>query len=540
MTSVRTVRDATYDVLRDTGMTTLFANPGSTEVPFLATLPDDFSFVLSLHEGSVVGLATGFAIAAGNPAAVLLHTTAGLGNAVGAIATARVNRAPMVIIVGQQDRRHLALHPFLAGKLEGLAGEYPLEVIAPVRGADVPAAIRRAHHVAAQGSGPVIVIVPMSDWLEPEEIHIRAAALRVVRESRMVPKEVDQIAEALAAARKPVLVVGAGADTEAGWAAVVKLAEHLNARVWIEPFGARAPFPQTHSLYSGQLPADRPRVVKALDGADVVVVVGTAALRQYPWVDGPLFPPSARVMVVTEDEDEANRSFADLGVIADVPAAVSAILAALPTTPQRSDSVQIASVAEPHRLDLPEPGEQMRAAHVFELLAQYLPHDTVIIEESPSSRPALQALLPARQPLSFLSAAMGGLGFAMPAAIGLKMANPGRPVLAVVGDGSSMYSIQSLWSAAEQSVGVVFVVLSNGGYAIMDRLAEQQGGSPAWPPFPEVSVSALALGFGVDAERIEDYESLRERLSGICPGLAGRSTPLLLEVVVRADPTFAP
>src|SRR5438045_7584902 len=160
----RTVREATFDVFRRRGLTTLFCNPGSTEVPFLTGLPDDLRFVLALHEGSVVGLATGYAIGRGEPALALLHTTAGLGNAVGAIATARVNRAPVVVVVGQQDRRHLAYEPFLAGRLAGLAGEYPVRVEQPLLAADVPAALERSFHAAETARGPAIVIVPMDDW----------------------------------------------------------------------------------------------------------------------------------------------------------------------------------------------------------------------------------------------------------------------------------------------------------------------------------------------------------------------------------------
>ena len=161
-----TVRDACFDVMRAEGMTTIFSNPGSTEIPFLTDLPGEFRFVLGLHEGSVVGIASGYALGTAQPAFVLLHTTAGLGNAVSAIATARVNHAPMVIVVGQQDRRHLALEPFLAGRLGGLAGEYPLDVLTPVIAADVPSALRRATHTAREDNGPVIVIVPMDDWDE--------------------------------------------------------------------------------------------------------------------------------------------------------------------------------------------------------------------------------------------------------------------------------------------------------------------------------------------------------------------------------------
>ena len=185
----RTVRDQTFDLLRRRGLTTLFANPGSTEVAFLTGLPDDFTFVLGLHEGSVVGMATGYAIGRREPSLVLLHTTAGLGNAVSALATARVNRAPLVVLVGQQDRRHLSYEPFLAGKLAGLAGEYPVKVEQPVRAQDVPGAIERAYHAAATWRGPALVIVPMDDWDEPadEEREPAAATGTVHRAAAAAP-----------------------------------------------------------------------------------------------------------------------------------------------------------------------------------------------------------------------------------------------------------------------------------------------------------------------------------------------------------------
>ncbi len=178
----QSVRDATFDVFREYGLTTLFANPGSTEISFLTDLPTDLRFVLGLHESSVVGMATGWAIGRGKPALAILHTTPGLGNAVSAIATARVNRAPLVVVVGQQDRRHIATEPFLAGRLHGLAGDYPVWVDQPVRAQDVPGAIARAHHEAATGRGPAVVIVPMDDWsAEASDPGERAAARRVVR-----------------------------------------------------------------------------------------------------------------------------------------------------------------------------------------------------------------------------------------------------------------------------------------------------------------------------------------------------------------------
>ena len=209
-----TVREATFDVFRRRGLTTMFANPGSTEVPFLAGLPDDLRFVLGLHEGTVVAMASGYAIGRGEPALVLLHTTAGLGTAVSGLATARVNRAPLVVIVGQQDRRHLAYEPFLAGRLTGLAGEYPVSVEQPAHAPDVPAAIERAYHSAATRRGPALVIVPMGDWeeLADEEREPAAAYGQVLRAGAAAPEAVDALVDFLAGSRSPAIVAGAGAD----------------------------------------------------------------------------------------------------------------------------------------------------------------------------------------------------------------------------------------------------------------------------------------------------------------------------------------
>ncbi|MCC3267035.1 thiamine pyrophosphate-dependent enzyme [Arthrobacter gengyunqii] len=539
---MRTVREETFDVMRLRGLTTLFSNPGSTEVPFLIDLPDDFDFILALHEGSVVGMATGYALATGRCGFALLHTTAGLGNAVGAIATARANRAPLVVMVGQQDRRHLALEPFLTGQLEGLAGNYPLEVLAPAQAADVPSAVSRAALKAEQGSGPVLVIVPMGDWDEPADPDAAAASRRVVVAPPGLPAAAEEVAALLAGAANPAILAGAGNDTDAGWAALTALAEALQAPVWIEPFGSRAGFPQTHPLYQGQLPADRVRVRAALEGHDVLLVAGTAAIRQYPYNEGPLVPEGTRMVVLTADPAEANRSPAELSLVGD-PAVLAAgicelLRSRLVGRPQRRASPVSPEAA--FRLERPQEGVALRAAHVFELLARYLPRDAVLVEEAPSSRPALQAMVPARAPLGFVSAAMGGLGFALPAAIGLKMGLPDRTVVAVVGDGSSLYAIQSLWTAAERGVPVVFIVLANGSYAVMDRLADKRGGKAPWPGFPQISVATLAEGLGVQARRVTDFSALEAELAVLAAPAAATGEPLLLEVTVAPEEVFAP
>jgi benzoylformate decarboxylase len=182
----------------------------------------------------------------------------------------------------------------------------------------------------------------------------------------------------------------------------------------------------------------------------------------------------------------------------------------------------------------------MRPGHVFEALAARLPADVVLLEEAPSSRPELHARLPARAPLGFVSAAMGGLGFALPAAAGLRMALPDRPVLAIVGDGSALYQIQALWTAARYQAGFLAIVLANGGYAIMDRLAERFGGEPPWPGFAEISVDGLAAALGCPALRIADHAKLLQVLDEVVPTLATRVEPLVLVVDVEVDATFEP
>jgi len=528
-TPAPTVREATFDVLRTLGLTRIFSNPGSTEVSFLAGLPDDLEFVLGLHEGSVVGMATGYALGRGAPAFALLHTTAGLGNAVSALATARVNRAPLVVMVGQQDRRQLAQEPFLAGRLHGLAGEYPVSVDQPVRAQDVPGALVRAYHAAATALGPALVIVPMDDWHAPApEAHEVVGPERLLRAGAAAPEAVEELAAWLDDARSPAFVVGAGADTREGWDALVALAEHLSCPVFTEAFGARAGFPQDHPLFAGHLSPGRARLREMLAAHDAILAVGAPIFRQYAYEPGPLVNPGTRLALVTDDDAEAQRSPSQLTIVAE-PSAVCRGLVAR-TAPREGPPP--GPFPKPVPLEPPAPGEPLRAGHVFDALAARLPADAILVEESPSSRPELHARVPARVPMGFLSAAMGGLGFALPGTIGVRMALADRPVVAVLGDGSSLYAIQALWSAARYRVGALFVVMANGRYAIMDKLAANTGKPAPWPAFDTIDIAAMARAQGCEAIRIEDHADLLARLDEVLPGLARRDSPIVLEIAV--------
>jgi benzoylformate decarboxylase len=524
--STRTVRDAALDVMRAHDMTRIFGNPGSTEIAFLADLPDDFEFVLGLHEGSVVGMATGYALGRGTPSFVNLHVAAGLGNAVNAIVAARENRAPLVIVVGQQDRRHLAFSPFLAGKsLERLAGDYPVWTTSPPTPQDLPGAIARAAHEASLHRGPALVVAPMGDWGEPAGDGADATPRRVLHAPLVDPEAVAPLAELVRAARAPALVVGAGLATREGWDAVVPLAEGLDAPVWQEAFGSRAGFPQRHPLFAGHLPAVRSQIRAALAGRDVVLAIGTPALRLYVYDDGPIVEPGTLIAGIVEDPDEALRSVAYLVLLAP-PAAACRELARRLELPARP-AAGTRALPEP-----PPAGERLRAGHVLSELQKRLPPDATLVEEAPSNRLELLDRIPTRTPEGYLSVANGALGFGLTAAVGLRMALPERPVVAVLGDGAASYVVQALWSAARYRAGALLIVLDNGGYAVMDEIAGAAGAAGPWPSFGELSLAAVAAGFGCPSRRVETFEELVAELDDIMPRLRDLERPLLLEVVV--------
>ena len=287
-----TVRDAAIEVFRARGLTRMFANPGSTEVPLLIDLPPDLEFVLGLHEGSVVGVATGWAIGRDEPALVLLHTTAGLGNAVGALATARVNRAPLVVLVGQQDRRHLAHEPFLAGHLEGLAARYPVWVEQPVRPQDLPGAIGRAWHDGDDPPGAALVVVPMDDWSAPPAataVSPRAPGPCFARPPRIRPRSTRSSGCSTAPSAPPSWSAPERTSSEPG------TRSSRSQRGSMHPSGrsrsAPARVPAGPRRFAGHLPSDRTRLRAILEPFDAVLVVGAPAFRQYTYPPGPFHGP---------------------------------------------------------------------------------------------------------------------------------------------------------------------------------------------------------------------------------------------------------
>ncbi len=529
-TTTTSVRDATFDVMRRHGLTRIFGNPGSTEVPFLTDLPSDIEFVMALHEGSVVGMATGYALATGEPVFVNLHTAPGLGNAINAIANARDSHAPLVIVVGQQDRKQLPLSPFLSGRaLERVAGEYPVWSNMPARPQDVPGAIARAYHEAKAAGGPALVVVPMGDWQEPFDASPAGAPVTVVRPAAVSSEQLDPLVELLADAESPAIVIGAGTDTREGWDGAVALAERLGCPVWHEPFSARSGFPEDHPQFAGHLDWHRRAMRATLEPYDTVLVLGTKAFQLYILdEDAPPVRPGTRVALITANAEEAHSSACELAVVGPV-AAICAALAE--RVPQRVGSA-VTPMSRPPAPSPPAAGEPLQSSHVLALLAERLEADAILMEEAPSARPEMLERIPTRMPLGFVSNANGGLGFGLSGAIGLRMGQPNRPVVAVVGDGSAMFGIQALWSAARYNVGVLLIVMANGSYGVMDAQAHARGGEAPWPGFPGLDITGISRALGCPATRVETYEELRNTLGEALDGLRERTQPLLVEVAI--------
>jgi benzoylformate decarboxylase len=507
-----TVRDAVYELLRRRGMTTVFGNPGSTELPFLADFPEDFRYVLGLQESAVVGMADGFAQAGGRPALVNLHTAPGVGHAMGAIFNAHANKSPLVVTAGQQSRSLMTLQANLTNR-DATRMPHPLVKWSyePPRAEDVPHALARAAHLAdLPPRGPVFVSIPMDDWTK--EVDDDAVAHQTTRSvggrAGADPAAVRELAEALTAASNPVFVAGPEIDASGGWDAAVALAERLRLPVWASPAtgGGRIGFPEDHPAFQGALPPAVGPLSETLAGHDLILVAGSSVFPYYPNIPGPLLPEGARLVAITSDPDEAARAPMGDAIVADVALTLEALLAEV----DESGRDQPPKRAEPE----PPPHEDpMSASAALAALADVFPDDGIVVLESPSATPALRNRVRASRPGSYYFSAGGGLGFGLAAAVGVQLAEPERPVVCVVGEGSAQYSIQSLWTAAAYQVPVTFLVLRNEEYAILKWFAELESvtGAPGLD-LPALECAALAEAYGVAATRADDPDAVREAL----------------------------
>jgi benzoylformate decarboxylase len=521
------VREASFELFREHGMTTIFGNPGSTELPMLAEFPEDFTYVLGLQEAVAVGMADGYAQASGRPAHVNLHTAPGVGNGMGAIFNAQANHTPLLVTAGQQVRAHITMqanltnrdatrvvHPFVKWSFE------------PPRAEDVPAALARAIHAASlPPKGPAFVSLPMDDWnaeADPESRHLAARA--AVGRMAPDPAAIKDLADRLAAASSPVLVAGPDIEAAGGWEDAVALAERQRLPVFASPApgGGRLGFPEGHPLFQGVLPPAIGPVTETLKGRDLILVVGSSVFPYYPYIPGPLLPDDAALVAITSDPDEAARAPMGEVILADPALALRALL----------DQVGEAERPEPGPLPEPTGGEEtdpLTPTMVHRTLGDVFPDDGIVVLESPSSTLSLRNQLRLSAPGSYYFGAGGGLGFGLAGAIGVQLAQPDRPVVCVLGEGSAQYAITGFWTAAAYEVPVTFLVLRNEEYAILKWFAdvEEVKGAPGLD-LPALEVARIADAYGVASKKVSKRDELEEALRGAI----GSSQPQVVEVPV--------
>jgi len=517
-----TVRDAVTGLLRELGMTTIFGNPGSTELPLFKNFPADFRYVLGLQEAVVVGMADGFAQATGNAAFVNLHSAAGVGHAMGNIFTAYRNRTPLVITAGQQARSILPYEAFLsATDATTLPQPYVKWSCEPARGEDVPAAIARAYDVAMQQPcGPTFVSIPVDDWERSSEL---VPSRTVSRRRFPDPSFIDAIAARLNRSQRPVFVVGPGVDRNGAWDQVVALAERHQALVWVSPMSPRCSFPERHRLFAGFLPAIREKIVERLGGHDLVFALGAPVFTYHIEGFGPHVPPGAELLQMVDDPDVAARTPGGLAVVCDVGLGAEALLQC-PAPPSRPAP---RGRCAPPRV---EPGESISNAFLMQTLAEVRPPDSILVEESPSTRSTMQTYLPIERPNSFYTCASGGLGHSLPAGVGVALARSAeRRVIGLFGDGSSMYSIQALWSAADLKLPMTIIIVNNGGYAALSEfLSHFDLKEPIGTEVRGIDFAGLARSLGCAGVRVEKPGELATTLRDALQS----SVPILVDVAV--------
>ena len=436
MTDKKSVHEVTYDLLRELGLTTVFGNPGSTEETFLKNFPDDFTYVLGLQEASVVAMADGFAQSTGKPALVNVHTAAGMGNAMGNLVAAAKGNTPLIVTAGQQTREMALCEPYLTNKDETVFPQPWVKwAYEPKRAEDVPAAFMRAYTVALQPpAGPVFLSIPLDDWEKPAlgPAVIRTASHRVSPDAARL----RTFAERINAAKRPALVFGPEVDRSGAWDAGVAFAEKVGAPVYAGPLPDRASFPEDHRLFQGQLPMTIAGVTDVLHGHDLVVVIGAQVFRYYPYVAGEYLPEGTELLQITADPGLAGAAPVGDSVLGDTLLALEQLVDLVDDHSDRSVPAKQANTAA---VDVTG-SAPLEPDAVWATLRTITPADSPLVTESTSTMAQQLRFLPSTRPGSFFATASGGIGWGLPAAVGVALGDRARGVkrhvLATIGDGS--------------------------------------------------------------------------------------------------------
>ncbi|WP_260634834.1 thiamine pyrophosphate-binding protein [Streptomyces angustmyceticus] len=531
-------------VLKDEGVTKVFGNPGTTELPFLDSLVEEagIDYVLGVHESAVVAMADGYARATGRPAFVSLHVAAGLANGLVGLLNASRSRTPLVVTAGQQDRRHLVQDPMLSGDLVGLAKSAVKHVFDVQHAHDLPILLRRAFLLATQPpAGPVLLSLPMDLLGEDTEVELPG---RTVVAPAAVSSGVTPAAEVLRSAKRPAIVAGDGVGRAGAVAELVAVAEALGASVHHQPLHDGIDFPTTHALHEGMLPGTNAGIRAQLAAHDVVFIVGCHAFMPHHYTPGSPIPPGTRVVQLDSDRAELGRNFpADPGLAGDIRATLAELARRLTEQPgagraELAREIGARTAARRAKVDAealarygPAPLDPLAAAHA---LAAGLPEDAVVVEEAITTGVLLRQVLRQSRPGSYVHTIGGGLGSGIGMAVGTRMGQDARPVVAALGDGCTLFGLQGLWSAARYGVPVTFVVLRNGEYRTLKETLDSwdsratRAREYSGLELGQLEFAKAAEFFGMDSVEIDSADQLRQ----VVAAAPLRDAPLLMDVPI--------
>jgi benzoylformate decarboxylase len=520
-----TGRSAFLTLLEDEGVDHLFGNPGTTELAIMEALGahPKLHYVLGLQEAVVVAMADGYARASGRLAACNVHIAPGLGNAMGALYNAKWYGSPLIVTAGQQEQGHGLTEPMLYDPLVPIAQPMVKWAVEVARLADLPRVVHRAAKIATTPpTGPVFISLP-GDILDAEEDVDLGKPTRVDVAVRPGDAAIEQLAQTLLAARNPLLLAGHELATREAWKEAAELAELLGAPVYQQTCPYAAHFPSEHAAFMGALTRSQREVRDTLKPHDLLVCLGADVLRMSVYSSIDALPEAMPIVQIGERDWELAKNYpAEIALRADVRETLRALLPvlhALRSAPRAAEAAQrLAELAarnwSAQRLRsqqeaLVAAGTQpIDARWLMMRIAETLPANAVIVEEGLTSTQSLLGFFPFRDPRCYYGLASGGLGFGLPGAVGVALALPERPVVAIVGDGSAMYGIQALWTAAHLKLPITYVITNNRGYRILKerlvalRHTEKFIGMDLRDP--DIDFTGLARSLGVPAQRITD------------------------------------
>jgi benzoylformate decarboxylase len=544
-----TGRSAFLALLRDEGITHLFGNPGTTELPIMHALKEhpDLTYVMAMQESLVVAIADGFSRASGRLVACNVHVAPGLGNAMGSLYNAHFTGTPMILTAGQQEQGHGLMEPLLYGPLVRMAEPLVKWAVEVTRLEDLPRIVRRAAKIATTPpTGPVFISLP-GDILNSEAGIELGRSTRVDTRVKPSDEALQALAQRILKAERPVIIAGDEIVKSDALREAAMLAETLGCPAYQQstPYGAQ--FLSESPCFMGALTRLQKQVREVLAPYDLMIVLGADPLRMsvHSEVD-PLPEGMPIVQIGLVEWDLAKNYGAEIALKADVketlrvliPALKAAGGAALEARARQAIAALASKNWSARRATLVEEISKNRDRSPIDpdwlalTVIDAMPDNGILVDEGLTSSRYINALRPHRDRYGYHALASGGIGWGLPASVGVSLANPDRPVVCFSGDGSAMYSIQALWTAAHHKLPLTVVIVNNGGYRIIKQRLLAFHGDDHYVGMdfvdPKVDFTAMAKALGLEAMRISGAGELKTKLSSAfnSPG------PKLIEVMV--------